>query len=274
MKKFLAVMLAAVLLCGSFAALAEAPAFATMAQAVQEAEFEGLGCGDEDTMGYVVKQGDKYIRVVIQLDQTAVDKQEAARDVSRLEEWPQLAQEAEEYIFSLPVAYTEEITAAPKSQEELDALAGKTVKELEEAGYEWSNTVQDNLKEAAIVRMEAGLFTYDMTLDVTEEEYEAKEAEDAGGECRVTGIRWSGVSWHAADPAYAADGSFVPEQEDLFGAPMDLLNALYEIAQGAEGENLDPEDLVTKLTEKMPDRADEIREMVNAMFFSAEDMEP
>ena len=111
------------------------------------------------------------------------------------------------YIETLPIAYEEEITAQPKTQEELDALAGKTLLEVEEAGDE-SSSSEMGKDDAAIYTESRGLYEYALLLNETNTEY--MEHDDNGfiGDLTVKSASFSGVSRYAAELRYHADGAY------------------------------------------------------------------
>ena len=160
------------------------------------------------------------------------------------------------YIKTLPVSYEEEITAKPMTQEELDALAGKTLLEVEEAGFEHNATaIGEN--DAAIYTVSSGLFNYDLLLDVTFDEYLEQDDNGFIGDLKVKSAGLAGLSRNAADLRYHADGT-VDEEPDAwaeFNRIMDLVNS------AMTGEN--PEEAIRELQETMPDHAEDIRMLVD-----------
>ena len=71
----------------------------------------------------------------------------------------------QEYCSTLPAQYDSEFTADPISQEELDKLVGKTLKEAKEEGY--TQLPYYNTEETDIVSfaLEQGMFRYSVTLN-------------------------------------------------------------------------------------------------------------
>ena len=90
------------------------------------------------------------------------------------------------YAWSLPMAYTEELTAKPKEQAELDALDGKTVGQLLEEGYSlYGIGGGENLPTT--VTLSCGLFNYDFETDASFEQYREDEGWERMEEMKVKG---------------------------------------------------------------------------------------
>ena len=98
--------------------------------------FTGVIGGDDQHYVVAMEKDGAYIRLVADLDDEARRLGEATLEYVDADTLEAAFNAYNEYVKTLPVAYEEEITAAPLTQEELDALAGKTLQELEDAGYE------------------------------------------------------------------------------------------------------------------------------------------
>lgn len=188
--------------------------FSTIQQALEEAEDTGIEFSDTGSVGHVVLVGDTYYRVVAMLDKT-VDKM--IDDFSVLEEKDEEAFEESlnEYIYNLP-AIVEEITAVPA---DLSELIGKTLGELGAYRVEWElgELLNAPAMNPAIWRVVCDMFTYDITIDATHGKFEGflyHFGDDVLANFVVKDITYAGLSYHAADIHYAADGSFVPESDD------------------------------------------------------------
>ena len=122
-----------------FEKLPEEPAvlsFATIGEAMASEGFTGVIGGDDQHYVVAMEKDGAYIRLVADLDDEARRLGEATLEYVDADTLEAAFNAYNEYVKTLPVAYEEEITAAPLTQEELDALAGKTLQELEDAGYE------------------------------------------------------------------------------------------------------------------------------------------
>ncbi len=260
MKKLIAVIFALILALGCTAGAEEAstPAaltFATIGDAMNAEGFTGIVDGDDTHFVAVVEMDGKYVRVVAEMDEEArrlIETAAGYEDAARLEA-AYAAYNA--YIKTLPAAYEEEITAQPLSREELDMLAGKTLLELEEAGFEHS-TSNMGKNDEIIYTVSYGMFEYDLLLNETYTEY--KEHDDNGyiGDLTVKSAEISGLSRYAAELRYHADGKYDQEND-----PWAEYNGIMQmITDALAGDN--PEGAVQELIDRMPEHADEIRMLV------------
>lgn len=136
MKKFLIFLIGMVMLtacCGGQSAGAEEATFKTIGDAVNSPEEDRAIGGTEDQYIVVLKNGDGYVRVVADMDDKAKELYEATM---MAEDFDKAYDEYLDYVSTLPVAYTEEITAKPLDQEYLDSLIGMTMYDLEDEGFE------------------------------------------------------------------------------------------------------------------------------------------
>lgn len=160
-----------------------------------------------DCLSVAMERDGKYVRMVILPDDHARELYMAfieARDFSGPYE------AYEEYIWSLPVSYTEEFTVLPKEQAELDALVGKTVGELLEDGYVLYGS-GGGIGLPTTVDLSYGLYNYECEVDASFEEYQELSERDELGSLKVKSINHSGFSSIAADPDYLADGTYAPQ---------------------------------------------------------------
>lgn len=161
-----------------------------------------LGSGME-YLSAVMEKGGKFFRVVTLLDDRARELLIAAEQ--NTEEYETF----KTYAWSLPVGYIEEITAKPKAQAELDALAGKTVGGILKEGY--SLYCHGGREDSPVmVSLSCGMFTYEFEADVTFGEYLERAAAEDLESLTVKGGKLYGCSTLAADPDYTADGTYDP----------------------------------------------------------------
>ncbi len=237
-----------------FEKLPEEPAsllFATIGEAMASEGYTGIAGSDSEHYVAVVRQDDAYIRLVADLDEKAKELSDATLEYVDADTLEAAFAAYNAHIETLPVAYEEEITAQPKSQEELDALAGKTLLEAETAGYESSSSAMGENDEA-IYTVSNGLYTYDLLLNETYTEY--MEHNDNGyiGDLTIRSAALSGLSHNAAELRFHADGTYDEEKDDWAE-----FNGIMEMISGAlSGEN--PEEAIQALTEAMPEHAEEI----------------
>ena len=226
--------------------------FATIGDAMDAEGFTGVAGGDDAHYVAVVKLNDAYLRVVANVDNEARRLSEATLnvDVDMLE----AAFDAyNAHIKTLPIAYEEEITAQPLSKEELDALAGKTLLEVEEAGYESSSSEMGENDEA-IYTVSYGLYEYALLLNETYTEY--MEHNDNGyiGDLTVKSAALAGISRNAGELRYHADGTVDAEND-----PWAQFNAIMtRITEGLEsGKDLGT--IILELTAEFPEQAEDIQ---------------
>ena len=246
-----------------FEKLPEEPAaltFATIGEAMASEGYTGIAGGNDEHYVVVVELDGAYLRVVAYVDDEARRLGEATLDYVDADTLEAAFEAYSAYIETLPIAYEEEITAQPKTQEELDALAGKTLMEAEEAGYESSSSEMGE-NDAAIYTVSCGLYEYALLLNETYTEY--MEHSDSGyiGDLTVKSASFSGLSRYAAELRYHADGTYDEEND-----PWAEYTAFMEmIGSALSSEN--PEEAIQALTEAMPEQAEEIK--LFAEIFSA-----
>ena len=117
MKKFLIFLIGMVMLtacCSGQSAGAEEATFKTIGDAVNSPEEDRAIGGTEDQYIVVLKNGDGYVRVVADMDDKAKELYEATM---MAEDFDKAYDEYLNYMSTLPVKYTEEITAKPLDQE-------------------------------------------------------------------------------------------------------------------------------------------------------------
>ena len=238
--------------------------FETIGDAMASEGYTGIACGDDQHFVVVVKQDDSYIRMVADLDEKAKELGEATLEYTDADTLEAAFAEYNAYIETLPVSYEEEITAQPMTREELDALKGKTLLEVEEAGYESSSSEMGE-NDTAIYTVSFGLYNYNLLLNETYTEY--MEHNDNGfiGDLTVNSAEFAGLSHNAAALSYHADGTYDEEND-----PWSEYTALMEkITNALTDEN--PEKAVQALAEAIPDKAEEIRMLADVFSSMSED---
>lgn len=209
MKKILPV-LAAVMLLLSSAAAAESlpalpdeepglPAFATMNEALITVTEPGT-CFDTDGTAVVMamKAGEKYIRLITELDSRAknllVRKSGTGEDSFHA---------FYNYVRELPVSRVEELPELPLDQAELDALAGKTMRELLLEGFApfavWHEGEEPRARH--VIELSYGLYSYSFEFDMTDEDYTSYAEHDTVGNWPMKSVRFAGFSNQTLSPA-------------------------------------------------------------------------
>ena len=238
-----------------FEKLPEVPAvltFATIGDAVNAEGFTGIAGNDKEHFVAVAEVDGTYLRVVADMDEEARKLDKASLESSDIDTREAAFAAFNAYIETLPIAYEEEITVQPLSREELDLLAGKTLLEMEEAGYEHCTSAMGKNDEITYT-VSYGLYEYDLLLNETYTEY--REHDDNGfiGDLTVKNASFSGLSRNAADLCWHADGTHDKEND-----PWAEFNGIMGmITDALSGEN--PEQAIQELIDRMPEHAEEIR---------------
>lgn len=266
MKKLIALILSLIMLLGAVScALAEGgePMFATVGDALAAAGEHPVAGGEEDYYAVVTEKDGKYYRSVAITDDRYRELQEATWTVE-----PEQIEEAfaavEEYVKTLPIAYTEVFTAEPMSQEEIDTFVGKTIAELREAGLEdrESGSDIDEKEELIIVYvMRSGVFDYRLVVDADFDTYQKAQEEegvDAGGAFVVRSARFEGITREACFRRFHTDGT-LEEEPDPFEGYDELITVVQELIEKIQsGEEVDLAAFAAELKERFPNLADTI----------------
>ena len=257
MKLFFAA-LAVTILCIVYGAPAEAEgplAFSTIMEALESAGEDFITGSDEDHSIVVVKKDGKYIRVVADLDEKALELNDAMFDA---EDFDAAYESFNEYIKTLPVLYTEELTASAKSQEDLDKLIGCSIAELKAEGYEYSS-VGSGDNDEVVITMAYGFYDYDFVINETEDEYLAQDDID---EMTVKSVKLAGASYNTLDLRYLADGTVDPEVEYLEEYTEMLGQLSNLVTEASENGTFDMNAIINELITAYPDLEDRIPEFV------------
>lgn len=297
MKKILALVLAVMMLSAACCALAEetqgAPMYATYGDALDAARKaageEGnvvAGSFGGEYAAVITEEGGKYFRHVADYDEKLTEM-EAARDELNyeaddyFEKWEAANAQIDEYMRTLPIVYSEEFTAEPLAQADLDALAGKTISELAEAGWEPDGSGGgDNIAYT----MRNGLFEYELTVDADFEAYEKAMEDGSDGAFVVKSAKLIGITYAAFEKRFHTDGTVEEEQPIDFMDAMPpeaaaIMEAIGEMAEAAKnGEEIDADKLIDVIEEQFPDKKDTIepyREIIKTLIetYGAEGLE-
>ena len=287
MKKILALILTVMMLGTVCCTLAEetqgTPLYTTVGDAMDAAREtageEGnivAGSMIGEYVAVITEENGKYFRHIADYDEKLAEL-EAVRNGLNFEandyweKWEEASADIEAYMRTLPVAYSEEFTAEPFTQADLDALAGKTIAELTEAGYV---TEMSGTEGEIVFTMRYGIFSYKFTVDADEEAYFTAIDNGTDGDLVVKSGKSAGISEFAWDKRFHTDGTIEEEQAVDFMSEMPpeataLLDAIMEIAEAAQnGEEVDIDKLFDTICEQFPEKKDEIenyREMIKQM---------
>ena len=237
MKKIIATILALTLLCAACAALAEGETrYANFGEALDAAGEDAVVGGGEDYLAVIVEKDGKYIRVVTKLDDKAMEMDEAAMEAE--DDMDALIEAFDKYVRTLPVDYTEEFTVQPKTQAELDALVGKTIGDLEEAGYEYAEFGSEGDENTIIFKMADGLYNYDCLVDSNADDFAKRQENDDYDSLVIKSVTFTGASLFATDLNYHADGTVEQVENDL---DVEEMEALLTDLAGLDLEEADDE---------------------------------
>lgn len=289
MKKIILLVLAAVILFAACNACAENPFhFATFDDALSVIYAGGGGgkvtvSGEDHAVVEFEKDGHVF-RAVAFFDDRAKELRDAFVATLLLEngDFPNDEYRAlEEYVRTLPVQYTEELNVVPYSQEELDAMAGKTIEEI--MSEPWEMGMMNYPDDAApgkdiIFPMVKGFCEYELVINEPFEVYQERRDRDHYDpvtmmslrnylDLTVKCVRYSGISSNTLDLHHHADGTWTPEtdpedvNEGLILEIADILDAAWE---NTEPDRAAREAMIEKLTEEHPEDAEIIRLIVES----------
>ena len=195
MKKLAAIILAILMLCSVYGAMASEPSFYhTIKEALDASEEYAAINETDDYVILILEKDGKTLRVVTMMDESAKELYQTAM----AEEDSSAFEMVDAYAWNLPVSYTEEITAMPLEQAELDALAGRVIRDIMREwqcrGFVTSSSGNDN----TVISLDYGMYKYSF------------EVEDQGDMelAKVIKGEVSGFSRAAFDLSCHADGTF------------------------------------------------------------------
>ena len=272
MKRIIAFVIAALMLCAALGALAEeaqlAPLYATVGDALKDSAEGRLIAGGVPGEYYaiVTEKDGKYYRSIAICDEklneltAAVDSLDyEAEDF--FEKFEAAMQAADDYRDTLPIAYSEEFTAQPLTDEEMAACIGKTLGQLTEEGFEIGSngTETDENDEMYIAyTLRYGVYDYACIVDADFDRYEAAKENDTEDDLTVTGMTLAGITEWGFDQRFHTDGT-EDEQEDPFAEFSAIMTEVGQMIEKARaGEEIDIESFIETMKAEHPDYADMI----------------
>ena len=264
MKKMIAWILAVMMLCAAFGAMAEEgqmqPLFATVGDALEAAGENPIAGGEDDYYAVVTEKDGTYYRSIAETDDRYRELQQAIWN-AEFDQIEAAFEAADEYTKTLPLVYSEAFTAVPIEQADLDGLVGKTVGELREMGYEdrQSGSDLDENEELIVVYvMRNGLFDYYFVIDADYDAYEKAMDEGLDGDLTVKSVKPYGLTGEACFKRFHTDGT-IEEEPDLFAGYADVIADVQEMIEKTQnGEEVNMEEFFSALKEKYPDLAEDI----------------
>ena len=271
MKKLIVWIMAAVIALAASAAPAEegrpAPLYATVGEAMEAAGDRAVMGGIPGEYYAVVTQKDgKYYRSVAEWDEKLNELYETLNSLDYeaedfFEKHEAASRAVDDYLKTMPIAYSEMFTAEPLSDAEMTARCGKTLTQLTEEGFEiGSNGTEPGEGDEPIIvyTLRYGVYDYSCVVDADLDRYTA--AQDAGteGELVVKSMALAGITEWGFDQRFHTDGT-VEEEKDPFAEMNGILSELGEaLGKLQAGEEVDLAGVADALKEKYPDYAEMI----------------
>ena len=278
MKKIIALILAALVLCTALGALAEdgqpAPLYATVGEALDDSHEGRVISGGVpgDYYAVVTLKDGSYYRSVAYYDDTlneltaAVDALDYEdEDFFKLHEAAMTA--VDEYLKTLPIAYSERFTAQPLTDTEMEAVLGKTLDQLTEEGFEIGTHGTENGEGddmLIVYTLRKDVYDYDCTVDADFDTYIDAQENGTDGKLVVTGINLAGITEWGFDKRFHTDGT-VEQPKDPFAEFGEVMSAVLDLFEKVKaGEQVDVEAFAASLKDAHPDYADMIDMYITA----------
>ncbi len=231
-------------------AAAAEPLFATLGDAMADPGYTDITGGDDSHYVVVVaREGAAPVRAVADLDEETLRLRD---EMFEAEDYDAAREVLLAKLKSLPVSYTEELTAVPKEQAELDALAGKRIADLEAEGYVYGGSGFAGDQDP-VFTMEYGFYLYDCVVNGTGDEYSERQDNDTLGEMTVKSASYVGLSGNAANLDYQADGTYTAPEDDGWGEFGEVMQIISDAVTAAGDGELDVDAVVAQLMEHNPD---------------------
>ena len=188
-----------------------------------------------------------------------------------------------DYVRTLPVQYTEELTAKPFTQEELDAMVGKTIGEI--MSEPWELQMQNYPKNAEagkdiVFPMVKGFYEYGLVISESFDVYQERRAGDRYDPVTIMSLKnyldltvkcvyYTRLSHNAMDLRYQADGTFISDNDPIpedydYDLMVEIADYLASVWENGEPDQETKEAMITELTEKHPEAAEMVRQIVNS----------
>ena len=172
MKRIIWLLLSASILCLACAAQAagkEPPEFTSVRDVLDHTEGDVVIVGREDYIVLILETDGRHIRMAALLDDHARNLYQTATG----KDYSVAAMEAfNDYAYTLPFSFSEELAEKPKDQAELDELKEKTIQELTDLGFGEEMIIDKEELEAPVhICLESGLFRYAFEVDHADSGY-------------------------------------------------------------------------------------------------------
>ena len=273
MKKLIALAMVVVMLFTALGVLAEegqmAPLYATVGEALEDSAEGRVVAGSIPGEYYaVVTQKDgKYYRSVAIFDEKLNELNEALENLDYeaedfFEKHEAAMQAVDDYLKTLPIAYSEEFTAEPLTDEEMASMQGKSLSQLTEEGFEiGSNGTEPGEDEEEILivySLRYGVYDYNCVVDADFDQYIAAQDNGAEGDLVVKSMSLAGITEWGFEKRFHTDGT-VEEPKDPFAEFSEIMAEMLTFFEKIQaGEEIDIQDYADTLKAKYPDYAEMI----------------
>ena len=272
MKKLIALVITVVMLFTVYGVLAEegqiTPLYATVGEAMgDDAEGRVIAGGvPGDYYAVVTKKEGKYYRSVAFCDEKLNELNEALESLDYeaddfFEKHDAAMQAVDDYIKTLPIAYSEEFTAEPLTDEEMASMGGKTLSQLTGEGFEIGGSGTESGEDDEIIivySLRYGVYDYNCVVDADFDQYITAQDNGDEGDLAVKSMTLAGITEQGFDKRFHTDGT-VDEPEDPFAEFSEIMTEIMAFIERAQaGEEVDMKDFADMLKEKYPDYADMI----------------
>ena len=273
MKKLIALAMVVVMLFTALGVLAEegqmAPLYATVGEALEDSAEDRIVAGGVPGEYYaVVTQKDgKYYRSVAICDEKLNELNEALENLDYeaedfFEKHDAAMQAVDDYLKTLPIAYSEEFTAEPLTDEEMASMQGKSLSQLTEEGFEiGSNGTEPGEDEEEILivySLRYGVYDYKCVVDADFDQYIAAQDNGAEGDLVVKSMSLAGITEWGFEKRFHTDGT-VDEPMDPFAEFSEIMAEMLTFFEKIQaGEEIDIQDYADTLKAKYPDYAEMI----------------
>ena len=273
MKKLIALAMVVVMLFTALGVLAEegqmAPLYATVGEALEDSAEGRVVAGSIPGEYYaVVTQKDgKYYRSVAIFDEKLNELNEALENLDYeaedfFEKHEAAMQAVDDYLKTLPIAYSEVFTAQPLTDEEMASMQGKSLSQLTEEGFEiGSNGTEPSEDEEEILivySLRYGVYDYNCVVDADFDQYIAAQDNGAEGDLVVKSMSLAGITEWGFEKRFHTDGT-VEEPKDPFAEFSEIMAEMLTFFEKIQaGEEIDIQDYADTLKAKYPDYAEMI----------------
>ena len=273
MKKLIALAMVVVMLFTALGVLAEegqmAPLYATVGEALEDSAEGRVVAGSIPGEYYaVVTQKDgKYYRSVAIFDEKLNELNEALENLDYeaedfFEKHEAAMQAVDDYLKTLPIAYSEVFTAQPLTDEEMASMQGKSLSQLTEEGFEiGSNGTEPSEDEEEILivySLRYGVYDYRCVVDADFDQYSAAQDNGAEGDLVVKSMSLAGITEWGFEKRFHTDGT-VDEPKDPFAEFSEIMAEMLTFFEKIQaGEEIDIQDYADTLKAKYPDYAEMI----------------